>query len=271
MTLADAVKALKDAGVDSPEYDARELFFHFLGLNRNEIIPKNRDFSSEELKSAIDRRIAREPLSYIIGEVGFYRETYFVCPSVLIPRQDTEILVDYAVKNIPAGETFLDLCTGSGCIAISTLRNTKDTRAIAADLSFDALSVAKKNAKRCGVSDRISFKLCDLLTEDIPTDERVYAILSNPPYVKEEVYEGLSAEIFREPKEAFVAGSSGMIFYERLLPMSLSKLKKGGFIAFEIGYDQKQDIENLARKFKCECKIIKDYSGNDRVAVIRPE
>lgn len=271
MTLTEAVKALKDAGVESPEYDARELFLHFLGLKRNEIINKTENFDSAELNFAIERRIKREPLCYITGEVGFYRETLSVSKEVLIPRQDTEILVDYAVNNIPEGENFLDLCTGSGCIAISTLKNTKRTTAIAVDISEGALKVAQKNAKGCGVADRITFMRTDLLLEDIPTDEKVYAILSNPPYVKEDVYKGLSAEIFCEPKVAFVGGRDGMMFYLRLLPMSIPKLKKGGFIAFEIGYDQKQDIENLAQKYRCKCEIIKDYSGNDRVAVIRPE
>ncbi len=270
MTLQEAVKRLKDAGIESAEYDARELFIHFLGRQRAGILPKNESFENEELIHAVERREKREPLQYIIGNVGFFRETYTVTPSVLIPRQDTEILVEYAVNNIPENENVLDLCTGSGCIAISTLKNTKNTRAVAVDISGDALEVAIKNAQSNGVADRIRFIEHDLTSRESFTDERFYAILSNPPYVAREAYETLEPEIFCEPEIAFVGENGGMAFYERLLPLSLSLLKEGGFIAYEIGFDQGEAIRALAHIHNCDCKIIKDYSSLDRVAVIKP-
>ena len=124
MTYKEAVRILTDAGIDSAQYDARELFCHIGGYTVGEILLANPECGSAELASAVARRAKREPLQYIIGEVEFYRERYRVTPDCLIPRADTEILVDYAVKHLPVGASFLDLCTGSGCVAISTDRKS---------------------------------------------------------------------------------------------------------------------------------------------------
>ena len=269
MRLNEAIDRLARAGVDNPRYDARELFLAALGLERSTFITPFEEYHSERLSEYIERREKREPLQYIIGEVCFYREEYTVTPDVLIPRSDTEILVDYAVKNIPEGQKFMDLCTGSGCIAVSVLKNTKNTRATAVDISKKALLVAEKNALKNGVLDRLDTVECDLLNDEIPTCGEVYAILSNPPYVTEDEYKELAPEIYSEPKCAFVGGYDGMIFYERLLPRALSVICDGGFIAFEIGYMQGDAICALAERYSASAEIIKDYSGNDRVLVIR--
>lgn len=266
ITLKEAVKRLEGAGVSSPDYDARELFRAFARLGSEPLTP-NTASCSEELEGAIRRRENREPLQYIIGTVGFYREEYRVTPDCLIPRSDTEILVDYAVKNIPEGEHFADLCSGSGCIGISTLRNTRGTKCASFDISDTALALTLENAALNGVSDRLTATKKDLLAEE-PTGE-YFAILSNPPYIPREVYEGLDREIFSEPKIAFVGGDDGLIFYERLTPVCKNLLKDGGFIAYEIGYDQADSIKAIADKNGLSCQIIKDYSGNDRVAVLR--
>lgn len=267
MTLKEATDLLKASGIDSAEYDARELMHHFGGVQV--LLSSEADCDAPEFIAALERRSNREPLQYIIGEVCFYREDYTVSPDCLIPRSDTEILVDYAVKNIPEGEHFADLCCGSGCIGVSTLANTHGTHCISADISDGAIKLTEKNAKRNGVADRIDIRKCDLLNENIESKSPLFAVLSNPPYVENSAYETLSEEIFHEPKIAFVGGDDGMIFYERLLPMSLSLIKEEGFIAFEIGYDQAEKIRTLATKNGCTCEIIKDYSDNDRVAVIR--
>ena len=266
MTLGEAVKILRDSGIDSPEYDARELFRAFAGVGAG-LITASTDSDSKELADAVRKRAEREPLQYIVGTVGFYREEYRVTPDCLIPRSDTEILVDYAVKHIPAGECFADLCSGSGCIGISTLKNTTGTHCDSYDISDGALALTRENAERNGVSDRISVIKRDLLSENI--DGEYYAILSNPPYIPKKVYEALEKEIFHEPKIAFVGGESGLIFYERLIPVCINALKKGGFIAFEIGYDQGESLVRLASKHGLSAEVHKDYSGNDRVVVIR--
>ena len=266
MTLSEAIKTLRDADIDSPEYDARELFRVFSGI-KSELITLASSSDSEALLSAIHKRASREPLQYIIGTVGFYREEYKVTPDCLIPRSDTEILVDYAVKNIPAGERFADLCTGSGCVGISTLKNTKNTECDSFDISEGALALTRYNAEKNGVTNRLSAVKKDLLREDI--EKEYFAILSNPPYIPKSVYDELEKEIFHEPKIAFVGGDSGLIFYERLIPVCINRIKADGFLAFEIGYDQADSLRALAKAHGCSCQILKDYSGNDRVAVLR--
>lgn len=266
MTLAQAIEILKAGGVDSPEYDARELFRAFGKLGTGPISLRC-ESDEVELISAIERRAAREPLQYIIGSVGFYREEYKVTPDCLIPRSDTEILVDYAVKHIPKGESFADLCCGSGCIGISTLKNTCNTRCDSYDVSDGALALTWENARLNGVGERITVTKKDLLREDV--EKEYFAILSNPPYIPKNVYEELEKEIFSEPEIAFVGGETGLIFYERLIPVCINKLKEGGFIAFEIGYDQGESLCALAQKYNLSFELIKDYSGNDRVVVLR--
>ena len=266
ITLKEAIKRLEEAGIPSPDYDARELFRAFANPPITPLT-QNAASDSDELLRAIERRVNREPLQYIVGSVGFYREEYRVTPDCLIPRSDTEILVDYAVKNIPCGERFADLCSGSGCIGISTLKNTKDTLCDSFDISDGALALTRENAALNGVDARITVTKKDLLREDV--EGEYFAILSNPPYIPREVYEGLEKEIFSEPEIAFVGGEDGLIFYEKLTPMCKKAIKDGGFIAFEIGYDQAESLRAIADKNGLSCQIIKDYSGNDRVAVLR--
>ena len=179
----------------------------------------------------------------------------------------TEILVDYAVKHIPSGELFLDLCTGSGCVGISTLKNTDRTRAVLADVSIDALDVARENVRLNGVDARAELRRADVLCDRIA--DSCFAVLSNPPYVKRSVYEGLEAEIGFEPTMAFVGGEDGLDFYERLTPLYRDVIAEGGFIAYEIGFDQADALRRIAESAEMTCEIIKDLSGNDRVAVLR--
>ncbi len=269
MTLNEAIALLRAAGVSSAAHDAREIFSHFDGVDRATLLTRPDAVASKEAEAAILRRAAREPLQYIIGEVAFCNEVYSVSPDCLIPRSDTEILVEYAMKSIPRGEKFIDLCTGSGCIAVSTLCGTRDTTAVAVDISDKALEIARQNAERNGVSDRISFIKADLLGGDLSElSDGYYAVLSNPPYIRAEVYAELEPELFCEPKIALVAENGGGIFYERLVPLGLSLIKDGGFLAFEIGFDQGELLSSLAKEYNAKIKILKDYSGNDRVAVI---
>ena len=267
MTLAEAIKILSDAGVDNPRYDARELFSRIGKIPISELVSPLAECGSAELISAIERRKNREPLQYIIGEVDFYHEVYKVSSDCLIPRQDTEILVDYAVKNIPDGKCFLDLCTGSGCIAVSTLKNTKNTRATALDISKGALALAKHNAEKNGVCERIEFVCAD--AKSCAIDGEFFAILSNPPYVTETAYKALEPELYFEPDIAFVGGASGLDFYEKILALYNKKISPDGFFAFEIGYDQGESLKSLASSYGMRCDIIKDYSGLDRVAILR--
>jgi len=267
MKLSCAVKILSDSGVENPRHDARAIFAELSPFGMADMIGCDVEYESEQLRFAVERRASREPLQYVLGFADFYKERYKVSKSCLIPRQETEILVDYAVKNIPEGENFLDLCTGSGCVGISTLKSTVNTTATLVDISHDALAVAKENATLIGVYDRVSFEQLDV-TEKIPSGKQ-YAILANPPYVKDSVYEGLEKEIFHEPKIAFVGGEDGLVFYKKLIPLCKGKLKPCGFIAFEIGYDQGDALKEISAEYGFDCTVIKDLSGLDRVAVLR--
>lgn len=267
MKLSEAIIILERAGIDNARHDARKIFESVGKLSKAELFFFDAECSSPELISAIDRRRSREPLQYILGEVGFYRESYYVNKSCLIPRSDTEILVDFAVNNLPSGSRFIDLCTGSGCVAISTLRNTENTHAVAVDISEGALSVAEKNARRNSVSDRVSFIQADVLKAAVPG--KFFAVLSNPPYVSDSAYEKLEPEIYFEPKIAFVGGADGLDFYGKIIDLYIDRLEEGGFFAFEIGFDQAEALKKLADTQSLSCEIIKDYLNNDRVAVLR--
>ena len=267
MTLNQAYLLLKESGVDNALHDARELFSHFCGASTLELTDRSYSSDNPELISAIERRAAREPLQYVIGEICFYRETYKVTPDCLIPRSDTEILVDFAVKNIPSGEHFADLCTGRGCIGISVLKNTADTTAALVDISDAALKIAKENAVRNGVSERTEFILCDLMKNEISGE--FFAVLSNPPYVTSDAYKALEPEIYKEPEAAFVGGADGADFYRTLTPIYKHHIKKDGFIAYEIGFDQAEILKKIASDNAMSCEIIKDFSDNARVAVLR--
>ena len=267
MTLREAIKILSDAGIESAAYDARTLFSTIGKMSPAELVSQNSECNSPALAEAVKRRAAREPLQYIAGEVGFYREAYTVSPACLIPRADTELLVDYAVKHIPSGKCFVDLCTGSGCVVISTLNNTKDTRAIAVDISSEALSVAKKNAKRISVSERLTFIECDVMSE--PVTESCFAVLSNPPYVTEAEYRDLMPEIYFEPKIAFVGGEDGLNFYKHITKAYRNVISDDGFIGFEIGCSQGKALIEIAAKNGMSAEILKDYGGNDRVAILK--
>ena len=267
MTLREAVALLTEAGIESAVYDARELFMRVGGLGRGEVISPNASCELPSLCEAVKRRAKREPLQYIIGEVGFWRETYTVTPDCLIPRPDTEVLVEYAVKHIPKGAKFVDLCTGSGCIAISTLKSTDETTALAVDISDGALNVARRNAERNGAVKRIELIKADV-TETAVTDS-CFAVLSNPPYVTSEAYRTLMPEIYFEPEIAFVGGEDGLRFYKRITELYRSVIADEGFIAFEIGYDQADALTLIAENNEMTIEIIKDLSGNDRVAVLK--
>ena len=195
MKVRDVIRACLDAGIENASYEVKCLYKKIGGI-KSSIIFGDEVSKSPELYYAIKRRLHREPFSYIMGDVGFYNECYITTPAVLVPRQDTEILVDYAVKNLRHGARFLDICTGSGCIAISVLNNTKETTALAIDISGDAIDVARKNRELNlgeGGESRLAFKEVDALTFEC--DEQFDAILSNPPYIDTDEIEELVKEI----------------------------------------------------------------------------
>ncbi len=271
MTYREIVAKLQNAGVESAEWDAFLLVERFFRLSREQVLAEpERQLASPELDAAVERRAARTPLQYVLGEWQFYRQTYRVGPGCLIPRADTEILVEEAIRKLPKGTFFADLCTGSGCIAISILCERPDVTAVALDLSDDALAIAAENASRNGVASRLTFRKADLLARDewnadLPAPA---AILSNPPYIRTGDIANLSPEVQTEPRMALDGGADGLVFYRKLLPLAKKWLAPNGFCLFEIGFDQADEIRELAKKYAFICRILRDYGGNDRVALL---
>lgn len=225
-------------------------------------------FSGDALEAALARRVAREPLQYILGEWGFWRESYEVSPDCLVPRPDTEHLVERAIELLPRGARFADLCTGSGCVAISTLCSRPDTSALAVDLFERTLALATRNALRNGVADRVTFLQADVLKT--PPSVGVFdAILSNPPYIQSAVVDTLEKEVLGEPRAALDGGADGLDFYRAILTVWRPLLREGGFFLFEIGYDQGEALRALAREQGLLAEVFRDYGGNERVVLIR--
>ena len=270
MRLSEAVKLLRDAGVSEPRVEARLIFTRIGKIPAYMTVGGDVEIVSPEVDDAVKRRCRREPLGYVMGEVDFYNESYKVTADTLIPRPDTEILVEYAVANIKKGGRFADLCTGSGCVAISVLKNTSGTTAVATDISRPALNIAKENSVRNGVEERIEFIEADVLSDP---DKSVFggidALLSNPPYVTNEEYVSLEKEIYFEPKSAFVGGEDGGDFYRAITAKYKDLIAPDGFIAYEIGYGQAELLRQIANAEGMDSEIIYDLGGNPRVAVLK--
>ncbi len=268
MTRAETIALLKNAGIDSAHYDADALITHFCKIPHAQILADlSQSYDSPELLCAVKRRASREPLQYIVGSCGFCSEIYKVSKDCLIPRSDTEMLVEHAKEHLPKNAFFADLCTGSGCIAISILVARPDCHAHAYDVSEKALEIAERNAEFNGVSERIVFSKLDLLRETLT--KKYDMIFSNPPYIRTDVIATLSPEVKSEPALALDGGEDGMIFYERFITSFSDNLLPEGCFVFEIGYDQGQSIKVLAQRCGMHCEVYKDLSGNDRMAVIK--
>ncbi len=267
MTLDELTARLRAAGVPDPETDASLLICHF-----EEVSPallradRARSYESLALTAAAEARARRTPLQYIIGEVAFFEETYRVTPAVLCPRPDTELLVEEAISRIPKGVRFGDLCTGSGCIAVSTLAHRPDLTGLAVEVSGDALTVATENAERNGVSDRLGFLRFDLLAGRHPMLARLPVLLSNPPYIATAALAALDEEVKREPSLALDGGEDGLVFYKTLLSYYSPAL-----FLFEIGFDQGEAVSALGRDKGYRATVKKDLGGNDRLVILEKE
>ncbi len=218
------------------------------------------------LNAALKRYKAGEPLAYLLGEQPFWRYTFKVSPDVLIPRPDTERVVETALAHLPEGGRFADLCTGSGCIAISIAGERQDVTGVMADLSPAALKIAEENAIRIGVQNRIGLVCADLLSEN-PLTGLFDLIVSNPPYIPANDI-ALYPTLRYEPRMALDGGEDGLLFYKAFIARFSGLLKPKGVFVFEIGYDQRAAILSLAAEAGFCCAVTKDYGGNDRVALL---
>lgn len=268
--LTKAANILKDANIENIEYDIKTILRDTFDIDYNKfVIDMDNEFETDksleyEFISRIEKRKKHIPLQYIINKQNFYGLDLYVNESVLIPRYDTENIVDCIVKDFEGSKdiSVLDLCTGSGCIAISLKKNGFE-KVFALDISDKALEVAKHNAYIHNAD--ITFIKSDLYKE-LPNDIRFDLIVSNPPYIRTGEIEKLDDEVKDfEPKLALDGGKDGLDFYKKILNLSKDFINKNGSLYFEIGYDQAKDVVDIAKKEGYyNIKIIKDLSGKDR-------
>ena len=268
--LADGAKMLTQAGIDEAELDARYILEYITGLNSaqyfihsEDIIEKNK---AEEFFRLIERRSKRIPLSYVIGTRDFFGLTFKVDENVLIPEQETELLVEEVIKH-SEGKSVLDMCTGSGCIAISIALFGKPSKVAASDISEKALEVARENAKSLKAGE-ISFIQGDMFEN---VTDKFDIIVSNPPYIETGEIDELMPEV-RDyiPRLALDGDINGLKFYRIISKEAVKKLNKNGRIFYEIGYNQSRAVASiLLENSFTDVKIMKDYSGLDRIVMAK--
>jgi release factor glutamine methyltransferase len=273
-----AIEKLKEAHVDSPALTADLLIGFVLGWDRARVLAHSEKVlgpdEADRLQNLVDCRATGEPYHYLTGEKEFYGLAFKVTPDVLIPRPETEILVEKALELIrekaPSPVRFVDAGTGSGCIAVSIAYSIPDSTGYAVDISGSALRIARENIMRHRVADRIMTLRADLL-ECFPCRPCLDMVISNPPYIRLDDYNGLAADVREyEPRLALLSGVSGYEIYRRLIPESMRRLVSGGHLLLELGAGQAVRVEELARKegFVLEA-IINDLQGIPRCLVGR--
>ncbi|NVI97598.1 peptide chain release factor N(5)-glutamine methyltransferase [Myxococcus sp. AM009] len=258
--------------VDAPRLTAEILLSYVLKLSRVRLyVDLDRPLSKEELgayRALIERRMAGEPTQYLTGVREFYNRPFKVDARVLIPRPETELLVEAALRMLPkdAPGRALDVCTGSGCIAISLAAERPLATVIATDLSPDACALARENAQALGVADRVTVLQGDLFAP-VPAGERFQVVVSNPPYIASEEIAGLSAEVRREPKLALDGGPDGLVAVRRVVTGARQWLEPGGLLAMEIGEDQGPAVLELLRAAGyADARVEKDLERRERMA-----
>ncbi len=282
MTIQTSVTAarhlLREAGLSASEadLDARLLAQHVLGWETPRFLTSRDDPAPDGFAARYDplvaRRAAREPLPYITGERDFWDMTFEVSPAVLIPRPETELIVEAALELFPSTTdplVFVDACTGSGIVAIALARERPNARVIATDISADALAVARRNGERLGVGARVEFVCGDLLD---PIVGPVDLITCNPPYVAEVSRPGLQPEVRDyEPSVALYGGRDGLHLVARTVAEAAPRLRAGGYLIFEFGFGQDVEIEALVNDHPdLELRgLRRDLQGIARTAVAR--
>ncbi|MBE5881624.1 MAG: peptide chain release factor N(5)-glutamine methyltransferase [Lachnospiraceae bacterium] len=259
---------LEKAEIEEAALDARLLLEHVCETDRTTLFAHpEKEVTAEQQKcyeELIAKRSEHIPLQHLTGQQDFMGLTFGVNEHVLIPRQDTEILVEEVMRDLHDGVNILDMCTGSGCILLSLLHYSNDTTGVGVDLSEEALKVAQANAERLGKESRVRFVQSNLFEA---LDEQFDIIVSNPPYIRTDVIEMLMPEVRdHDPRMALDGMADGLFFYRKIIDEAGNYLKRGGQLFFEIGHDQAEEVSTLMREhgYK-EIEVKKDYAGLDRV------
>ena len=272
--LKNQIQILREYNIDEASLKARILLAFTLNKSKEYLMIHDDEELSEKLcikyEEYIKRLLNNEPIQYITGKQEFMKLDFVVNENVLIPRADTEILVEETLQIIEEYnlENALDLCTGSGAIAVSIAKYGNVKRVLATDISKSALEVAKININNCKVNDKI-LTIESNLFESIK--DKFDIIVSNPPYIETKVIDSLNEDVKREPKIALDGGKDGLKIYRKIIQEAWKYLKTDGFLCLEIGYNQKDKVLDLIRKsnkYKDEYSK-KDLCGNDRIVVCR--
>jgi release factor glutamine methyltransferase len=276
--LFDAKQRLARAGVDSPALSAQLLVAAALGVERIDLITHPEREIPREKAAVIEGFIARrergEPVAYILGEKEFFGLSFLVDPAVLIPRPETEQIIELLQKEFDekASFRFADLGTGSGCLAVTSCVLFPNARGTAVDISPDALALARRNAALHNVENRLAFTQADM-RYPLGVEAELDVILTNPPYICEADMPGLSREVREfEPRWALAAGTEGMDLIEAMLPHAAKALKPGGLFLMEIGSDQGRKVEETLKILSTRTDVCftavsveKDLAGLDRI------
>ena len=268
-------ESLEAAEIGEAALDARLLLEFVCGTDRNTLlVHPDRDVSAEEIQQyekLIGERTKHIPLQHLTGVQEFMGLEFGVNEHVLIPRQDTEILVEEVMREPFDGEQILDLCTGSGCILLSLLHYSNGCHGVGVDISSEALQVADGNAKRLGISnEQVEFLEGDLFAP-LEKGRKFDLLVSNPPYIQSSVIPTLMPEVREhEPMLALDGMEDGLFFYRKITEQASQWLRTGARIYFEIGYDQAADVEQLLKEAGfAEIRTVQDYAGLDRVVCAR--
>jgi len=260
-----------DAGIAGARLEAQILLAHVLGCTRTQLYTGfDKPLGEAELASyrgLIKRRLAGEPVSYLVGETEFWGLAFHVDASVLVPRPDTETVIEVARVARPdraAACRILDLCTGSGAIAVSLAKEYPAARVVATEISAAAVAIARRNAERNAVAERVDVRAGDLFA---PVAGEVFElIVSNPPYIASAVIPTLSAEVRREPVVALDGGRDGLVFYDRICGAARAHLAPGGVLLVEHGYDQADAVRaRFAAAGFTGIALVHDLGKNPRV------
>ncbi|MBO5162538.1 MAG: peptide chain release factor N(5)-glutamine methyltransferase [Lachnospiraceae bacterium] len=266
-------RTLQAAGIEETALDARLLLEAVCGTDRNDLLVHGEQQVAPEAEEKylnwIRQRAEHIPLQQLTGEQGFMGLTFNVNEHVLIPRQDTEILVEEVLKELHDGMRVLDMCTGSGCILLSLLHYSNDCEGLGVDLSAEALEVAGRNVLKVLTPEKAEhahFLQSDLFEK---VEGKFEIIVSNPPYIASAEVEKLMPEVRdHEPRMALDGTEDGLYFYRRIIEEAGKHLVSSGMLFFEIGYDQGQAVSELMRtEGYCEVQVVQDYAGLDRVVL----
>jgi len=275
--LEEAVKVLRKAGVDSPRLDAEVLLCHVLSVDRTQLLMRGYSLLTDQqlrcFRQWVARRERNEPVAYIVGEKEFWSLSFYVNRHILIPRPETEILVEEVLRILPGIDHrpvwILEIGVGSGAISVALAASQENIEMVATDISSEAIAVARLNATKAGVAERIRFIVGSLFADLSGVFD---VIVSNPPYISDEEFLSLPDDVRKyEPHEALLGGPEGISLHREIISGGLQYLEAGGYLVMEIGAGQRRQLEELLQKTGSYANIScrQDYAGYDRVILAR--